>query len=141
MKAIKYWLIAITTLFSVQSYAYLFLVQIINNTESVCKLDSYDLIHGVLYTYPSPRLLAGQSAGFYLDRSGFRGIEIKLNYTCGGKKICFTSHEHLSFISAAQVSAQLNYADSGITVRAETQEGSYNRDRGGVVNWFIEYSK
>lgn len=137
MKAFKYGILLALALVSMPSRAFL-LVEIINDTDAVCKLQSYDLLHGILWSAVPQRIAPTLAGSFNADDSGFRGPEVVLNYECGDKKISLNCQEDMGFFSAGDVHARLISADAGIIARAETQNGSYYWNQAGVIRWFID---
>ncbi len=122
-------------LISFQSFAAL--VYIENDTDSICKLESRDLKHGILVTYPPIRIHPSELGVFRMTDSGFRGPEIELFYNCGGKKINITSQENMWIIWAGSVSAKIDYADPGITATYQLESGSALWNQAGVIRWVI----
>ena len=137
MKALKYGIIAALALVSAQSQAFL-LVQIVNDTDAVCKLQSYELRHGILITAVPQRIAPSMDAAFNANDSGYFGPEVELNYDCGGKKISLNCQEDIGYFSAGNVHARLDFADPGIIARVTTQNGSYYWNQAGMINWTIE---
>ena len=138
MKALKYGIIAALALISAQAQAFL-LVQLVNDTDAVCKLQNYDLRHGILWTAVPQRIAPSLAASFNADDSGYFGPEVELNYDCGGKKVSLNCQEdRWLFWTAGAVHARLDFADPGIIARAETEQGSYFWNQAGHIVWYIE---
>ena len=136
MRKIKYGTLVAAALISAQSFA--FTVQIANNTNDVCKLEHYDLKHGLLYTFPPLRVAPGDYEMFTLMSSSFRGPEIELFFKCGAKKINITSQENKWILKAGQIHATLEYTDPGITANYYIKQGSSLWGQAGNLTWNIE---
>lgn len=135
MNLIKSTVATMLMLISFQSFAAL--VYIENDTDSICKLESRDLKHGILVTYPPVRIQPNKVEVFRMTDSGFRGPEIELFYNCGGKKINITSQENMWIIWAGGLSAKLEYADPGISGTYQLESGSALWNQAGVIRWRI----
>ncbi len=136
MKALKFGILAALALASVQAQAFL-LVQLVNDTDTVCKLQNYELRHGRLITPVPQRIAANSDVAFNADDSGYYGPELELIYVCGNKKVMLNCQEDIGRFSAGDVHARLDYADPGISAQFTLQNGSYYWNQAGIINWTI----
>lgn len=111
-------------------------IQIGNASNTACQLISSKVIHGTLVSSPPAMIMAGFTERFDVTQT-YRGPEIVLVYSCGGKRITVASQQNYCLLKAGDVSGRIIAADENIHATYTTENGSYYWGRPGLINWVL----
>lgn len=119
---------------------YQFGVHVLNKTNMVCTLDTYQTIQGSLNSIvPSTHhLQPNETQYFQMKQSLSAGPTIVMTYTCGNSHITLESHQNFCFLEAGTLRSQVITADNDITGHASYATGSLYDKVAGNIYWVLE---